>query len=196
MPAFDRDEGETAALIFQGASVRQLMQLFKVDHATVNKAVRGMMPSGTRRGFPIYDIAKVAKKVVTPDLPVEELLKKLDISQLPPTLNKEVWAAKKGQLLFEKEQGELWQTDRVEFVIGHLFRKVQMAFRLIPDQIADAMQMDGPSRSKLESLCDQQLEAIRESIVRDVDGIAALTPGIVDFAEADDQPDSEEEFDL
>lgn len=195
----DRDEdGESAAVIFKGASVRQLMQLFGADHTTVSRAVREMVPIGTRRGFPVYSVAKAAKKIVKPDLPVEDLLRKLDISDLPPTLNKEVWAAKRGQLLFEKEQGELWPTDRVEFTIGHIFRRVQMALRVIPDRVADAMQLDDKSRAMLEELCDAQLEDIRETLIRDFDTLPALTPGITDFeSDADqDQATEDEEFDL
>lgn len=185
---FDRDEGDSRAIIFQGASVSDLSRIFKVDARTIGKAVLNVPPAGTRRGFPVYHIRDVAPFFVKPKVDVETFVRNMKLEDLPATLNKEIWAAKKAQLDFEAKQGELWPTDRVVFGYATIFRIVQMAFRLIPDDISDAMEFDDSTRKRLEKLFDAQLENIRESIIKAFQAAPDLSPGIVDFDNEAEDP--------
>jgi hypothetical protein len=214
--AKDRDDGQTKAMLYEGASISQLTQLFDMDARDVSKKLREVPPSGERRGFPIWNVRDAAEALIPPAVSDSDILgyiQGMNFRDLPPALNKEVWNGLRARLRYELEQGDLWPTDRIQTIVNALVQTVRMGILLLPDKLARVDDLSPRQRSLLEKFADEVLLDLQAQIEKAMDELDPMTPGIMDFtgdgdvtgkvaagvaaAEAADiQEAGEEDFDL
>lgn len=126
---------ESAAIMYEGATVRQLSILFKQDAKVVASKMISVVPSGTRKGASLYFIYDAAPRLVKPSYEIERIIKNMNHSDLPPMLSSAFWSAQKTRAAFEEMSGDLWRTTQVVGLIARLFNSVRMILLLMPDTI-------------------------------------------------------------
>ncbi|MGV2479856.1 UNVERIFIED_CONTAM: DUF1441 family protein, partial [Salmonella enterica subsp. enterica serovar Weltevreden] len=107
---------------FNGMTIPRLAQLFRLDRRTVTEKLRPLRPTGERRGAPTYHVVDAAPYLVDPIVDIEEYLKNIGPSDLPPSLQAQYWNAQNGKLKYKEQAGDLWRTQQVLEVLTGVFR--------------------------------------------------------------------------
>lgn len=159
----------TKAILYDGANLSQLTNLFRVDHRVLVEKLSkgGCKPCGTRNGVDIYAVHEVAPYIVRPAYEIEEYIKRMHHNDLPKNVTKEFWAGLRSRQEYEQREGNLWQTSRVVEVMGGVMKLIKMSARLMVDQVDRQAELTDRQRQIVKSQCDGMLEeayrTIRES---------------------------------
>ena len=160
------DDGEqTAAIIYQGASLRQLEAIFGVNTAVIKGKISGIAPAASRRGVPVWAIRDVAPVLVKPTFDVESAIRKMSHTDLPKTLSKEFWAGQRSKQEYQIRAGELWETGKVVECVGDLFKLVSMSLKLMRDNVERQTELTLKQRHLLTNLCDGTLLDMRQAVI-------------------------------
>jgi hypothetical protein len=188
--ARDRDDGTTNAMLFEGASISQLVKAFKMDARDVSRKMRNVQPCGERRGFPIYWLKDAAAALSPPKVSEEDILAyigSMNFKNLPPALNKEVWNGLRARLRFEQEQGDLWLTERIQEVVATLMQTFRMGVLLMPDKLSRMEKLTPKAHEALRQFCDEMLADMQQRIAEAMESLEPMTPGLMDFTENGDE---------
>ena len=157
---------ESAALLYQGASIGQLALLFRRDKRTITNKITGKVePCGMRGGFPIYAVADVAGYVVPPIGDFEEAIKNMHHEDIPPLLHKNYWAGKRERQAFEREEGLLVDVYDAAAVVAEAFKNARMSIMLMPDAIEREFVLSDEHRAAMKKLVDSVLEELQTNLV-------------------------------
>ena len=195
--ARDRDAGETSAMIFEGASISQLVKIFGMDARDVSEKMRSVQPCGERRGFPIWAIRDAAPALIPPEVSEEDILHYIagmNFKNLPAALNKEVWNGLRARLRFEQEQGDLWRTEVVQTVVGKLMQTTRMGILLLPDRMNREESLTPKQREAAERIADSLLEDLQQMVVEAMSGLTGTMPGIMDYTAEDKDIGADDEL--
>lgn len=169
---------ESESILYQGANLSQLGILFKCDHRVLKQRMHGIQPVGKRQNVEIYDIAEVASRMGK--LTVEQVdaaMKRLNHDQLPKQLTKEYWNGKRARQAFEREEGDLWPTDKVIAEAGDMVKILSMELNLLIDGIERQAEMSEKQRNIAKSLVngakENMLLKLRERFVKSSPGPTA-----------------------
>lgn len=152
--AFDK---ETQAMMFEGASLSQLAQLFGQDIRKIKAKMHGLAPVKTRAGHPIYSIKEAARYLVEPMWPIEEYVKHMNHADLPMLLRKEYWAGMRSRQIYQIAQGDLWPTDKVIDHISEILKIISMSLKLTQDTVARETSLTNDQRRIIVQLMDRAL---------------------------------------
>lgn len=161
------DDPETSAIIYEGATIRQLALMFKQDPKLVTQKVSPLIPVGRRRGTPIYSVAEAAQRLVKPGYEIERVIMNMNHSDLPPMLQNAFWQAQKTRASFEEMIGDLWRTSRVVRLISVLFNSVRMTFLLLPDTIEREAGLTSEQRAVVRRVVEGALVEGRKAIMKE-----------------------------
>lgn len=152
--AFD---SETSAMLFEGASLSQLSQLFSQDIRKVKAKLHGLSPVKTRAGHPIYNVAEAARHLVQPMWGIDEYIKRMNHADLPTLLSKEYWAGMRTRQIFEEAAGDLWRTDEVTEHITEILKTISVSLRLSADSVERETSLSVQQRNTIIRLMDETL---------------------------------------
>lgn len=165
--AGDMDEA-SRGVIFDGASISQLSDIFGRDRRTVTKYLReaGVRPAATRNGYPIYKLREAATYLcdMDPDF-IDKRLQNMNPQDLPPILSKEYWNGKRARLAFLREDGQLWSTDRIESLLGLWVKTFLISSRQVVDAVDRQAQLSDSQRFALEQQIDEMIKATRKHLL-------------------------------
>jgi len=163
----DQTDDITKAILYDGANLSQLTNLFRVDHRVlVEKLAKGgCKPCGTRNGVDIFAVHEVAPYIVRPAYEIEEYIKRMHHNDLPKNVTKEFWAGLRSRQEYEQREGNLWQTSRVVEVMGGVMKLIKMSARLMVDQVDRQAELTDRQRQIVKSQCDGMLEEAYRTIV-------------------------------
>ena len=159
------NDEETNAIVYEGASISQLVRLFGRDRELINQAlVSGATPITTRGGLPIYRVADVAHLIVNPlknldDKDIERLIQKMNPIDLPKGLTKEFWSGMRQRQQYEEDAGDLWRTEKVVEHMGEVFKVVKQALLVGRDTIDEQVKLTEQQRGLVASILDSAMEA-------------------------------------
>lgn len=174
LPRSDRTnlDDESRAIIFQGASVNQLGEIFSIRSVDVMRRLAGVTPVGHgRQGNPIYRIADAApklSKVIVSDEVIVNYLRRLNPRELPPLLNKAFWEAMKVRAQYRELVGEMWLTTDVLQVASDVFQSIRMSLLLIPDRLRDETSITEAQVRLVQNVIDTALDNARERLIDDL----------------------------
>lgn len=156
-------------VIYRGASVNQLADMFGMRPETVFRRVAGIEPSGTgRNGVLIYrvpDVAPVLMRLpITADM-IREHIIRMKPSDLPPSLQKSYWDGALARHRYAKLAGELWETVEVLGCANEAFQTLRQGLLLLPDQLRGEIDLDDNQLSIVQQLVDALIEALRERLI-------------------------------
>lgn len=160
------------AMIYDGASVNQLAEMFNIRVPDVARKLGGLEPVGLgRQGNPLYRIpdaaARLIKIPVTPEM-ISGHLKRMNPKDLPPLLSKLFWDAMTSRRKYEEFAGELWLSADVMEVASDVYQSLRMSLLLIPDQLRDNTQINDAQLRMVQGIIDTALEAARERLISDL----------------------------
>jgi uncharacterized protein DUF1441 len=156
-------------IIYRGATVNQLAEIFGMRDETVYRRIAGIEPSGTgRNGAAIYAIKDVAPRLlripITAEM-VREHIIKMRPSDLPPSLQKSYWDGALARHRYAEKAGELWQTSDVISAAAEAFQTLRQGLLLLPDQLRAEIDLDDNAHSIVQTLVDALIEGLRERLI-------------------------------
>lgn len=161
------DDPETSAIIYEGATIRQLALMFKMDPKVVTSKVSTLIPAGRRRGTPIYSIPEAAARLVKPGYEIERVLMNMNHSDLPPMLQNAFWSAQKTRAAYEEMIGDLWRTSKVVRLISVLFNSVRMILLLLPDTIEREAGLSREQKAVVRRVVEGALVEGRKAVMKE-----------------------------
>lgn len=153
-------DAETKAALYEGLNCSQLIQLFRRDYKTVQKAIHesGIKPVATRYGADIYAVHEIAPYLVKPVFDVETYIRRMDPRDLPQRLSREFWTAMKSKQEVEEKAGMLWRTEKIVEQVGELLKLVKMSSLLMLDAVERQTELTERQRSIIRSLTHGMLD--------------------------------------
>ena len=164
------DDAETASILYEGATMRQLAIMFKMDPKVVMGKVSSLVPVGRRRGTAVYAVAEAAQRLVKPSYEIERVIMGMNHSDLPPMLQNAFWSAQKTRATYEEMIGDLWRTSKVVRLISVLFNSVRMALMLLPDTLEREAGLTREQRAVVRRVVDGAIVEGRKAIMREFEG--------------------------
>lgn len=164
------DDPESAAIIYEGATIRQLAIMFKMDPKVVTSKVSSLVPVGRRKGTSIYSIPEAASRLVKPGYDIERVIMNMNHSDLPPMLQNAFWSAQKTRASYEEMIGDLWRTSRVVRLISVLFNSVRMILLLLPDTIEREAGLSREQKAVVRRVVEGALVEGRKAIMKEFEG--------------------------
>lgn len=167
-------DAESRAIIYQGASVNQLAEMFKIKSPDIMRRLGDLLPVGTgRQGNPIYNVAEAAARlvppVVTPEM-IDRYMRSVNHAHLPPMVSKFYWQGKRDREKYLQEANELWHTEDVVRVAGDVFQSLRLSIMLIPDVLRDEADLNDGQFQIVQKIVDEALEGTRARLVDDLGG--------------------------
>lgn len=153
---------------FNGMTIPRLAQLFRLDRRTVTEKLRPLRPTGERRGAPTYHVVDAAPYLVDPIVDIEEYLKNIGPSGLPPSLQAQYWNAQNGKLKYKEQAGDLWRTQQVLEVLTGVFRSLTQSLRLLADRVEAQTGLTPEQRAIIErEVSDKAIDMLRQRLIED-----------------------------
>lgn len=156
---------EQRNILFQGASLSDLMIIFRLDRRTIQSRIADVPSCGKRNGGLIYQIRDVAPYLVRPSGDIEEHIRKMRPNDLPALLSKEFWNGQRSKLRYLEEVGQLWRTDRVLTALAEVFKTVRMNLLLLPDALERKAALNDKQLDEIRMLIDGTLEETRNALI-------------------------------
>lgn len=159
-----------AKLMYIGATVPQLAELFGLSQKTVNQRLLGRVkqskPLGATDKDPArYHIRDAAPYLCEPKVDIEELLKGLTPAKFPPMLQDAFWKAQKSRLDVEQQLGNLWSTERVVEVLAECFKPCRMAILMFEEVLEQEEELTPNQRAVIRRMSDDLLNSLNEGLV-------------------------------
>jgi hypothetical protein len=129
-------DANSRTLLYEGANLSQMEELFKIDHRTLVAKLHGLAPIGKRGQGMIYDVAEAAKRMATmTEDQVDTAIRRLNHADLPKALTKEYWAGQLTKQTYLEKAGELWSTTDVVTNVGEMVKALKMELDLVCDAV-------------------------------------------------------------
>jgi hypothetical protein len=147
------------------ANQSQLAGLFKRDPKAMTRLLDGLAPAGERRGFKIYRIDEAAQRLVKPGYEVEEYLRRMHPSDMPPLLGKEFWNGQRARQAFEENEGDLWRTAEMVAIFAEACQTIRTSMLLFRDALEREETLTEEQSVIVQSLIDGAIKDIQEALV-------------------------------
>lgn len=157
---------EDAELVATGlANQSQLAGLFKRDPKNMTRLLDGLAPAGERRGFKVYRIDEAAQRLVKPGYEVEDYLRRMHPSDMPPLLGKEFWNGQRARQAFEENEGDLWRTAEMVAVFAEACQTVRTSMLLFRDAVEREESLSEEASTIIQGLIDGAIKDIQVALV-------------------------------
>lgn len=147
------------------ANQSQLAGLFKRDPKQMTRLLDGLAPAGERRGFKVYRIDEAAQRLVKPGYEVEEYMRRMHPSDMPPLLGKEFWNGQRARQAFEENEGDLWRTAEMIAVFAEACQTIRTSMLLFRDALEREETLSEEQSATVQRLIDGAIKDIQEALV-------------------------------
>lgn len=142
-------------IVHIGATPTELGMMFGMTPQEVNRRIVGkVVPTKTEHKLPRYRVGDAAPFLCNVEFDVEEYLKGLSPSKLPPGLQKAFWAALNARQDYEENRGDLWRTQRVVEVLAEVFKALNMTAQMFEDTVSQKHVLTPEQREMIIELSD------------------------------------------
>lgn len=157
---------EVQRLIYDGATVTTLGEIFGLDHKEVNKRIAGRVQPKIAAGTRVltYRIRDVAPYLCDIKTDPEEMIKNLSPSKLPPALQDAFWKAQNSRQKWEESRGDLWRTSRVFEAVAGAFKVVRLTILMFADTVSQRTDLSPEQRRIIQELGDSLLNSLSQSL--------------------------------
>lgn len=155
-------------VIFDGATLSQLCELFHMDFRTLTRRLRrsDVKPCGKRNSYDIYQVHEVAPWVLPPKMDIEEYIKNMNPQDLPKMLTKEYWAGLSSRQNYLRKEGELWSTDEIQTAFAEIVQVLTMNARVIEDEVDRKAELTPRQRQIVKESIDSLINTSREKLTK------------------------------
>lgn len=147
------------------ANQTQLAGLFRRDAKTLPRLLEGLAPAGERAGVKVYRIEEAAQRLVKPGYEVEEALRRMHPSDMPPLMGKEFWNGQRARQAFEENEGDLWRTAEMVAVFAEACQTVRTSMLLFRDAVEREEALTEEQAVIIQGLIDGAIKDIQEALV-------------------------------
>ena len=140
--------------------------MFGMTPQEVNRRIVGkVVPVKTEHKLPRYRVGEAAPFLCNVEFDIEEYLKGMTPSKMPPALNKAFWSALRARQDYEEERGDLWRTQRVVEVLGEVFKSISMTAQMFEDTVSQSHELTVRQREVIIELSDGLRASARQALV-------------------------------
>lgn len=188
----DNIDMASRGVLYEGANLTQLCQLFGMDFRTVTAKMHGVPPDGVRGRSSVWKISTAAPHLVKPIYDIESYMRNMSHNDLPKMLTKEFWAGQRSRQEFELKAGDSWPTADIVEKVGELMKTFKMSARLFVDAVDRQSQLTQKQRDIIKNLTDGMLEECHHQVVKNftytpTSGASIYVENVVEKAEDDDE---------
>jgi hypothetical protein len=154
--------------VVNGVTLSWLCQVFKVSQYDAKKRLRDCptKPAQDGRVQAVYDVAEAAKYLVAPVHDIDEYMKTIKASDLPPHLQESYWSMMNKKQKWEENAGQLWRTEKVLEVLGDVFQLVKGSIQLWPDAVERSAGLNATQKASLRAQCDGLQKDIHQRLLQ------------------------------
>lgn len=163
-----------------------LAQVLDLNPETVRRRLRRVQPVGHGDGHqkrPVYDFRKVLPYLIKSEMDAATLLETINPNDLPPSINKTIWEAKRIKLKYEIEAGQAWATEDVLEVFGTVFMAIKDRTKLWVDDLRE--QCKGMTGPEVLDALQEHIDAYQAALHSDLIEIPKRRATQSKFAEAE-----------
>lgn len=155
-------------VIYDGATLSQLCELFHMDFRTLTRRLRrsDVKPCGKRNSYDIYQVHEVAPWVLPPKMDIEEYIKNMNPQDLPKMLTKEYWAGLRSRQNYLREEGELWSTTEIQSAFSEIVQILTMNARVIEDEVDRKAELTPRQRAVVKECIDSLINSSRDKLAK------------------------------
>lgn len=156
---------EEKLVIYEGASVSMLGELFGMDNRDITRKLAKLKPCGQRNGWPIYKIGEAAAYLVEPVIDIETYIKTLKPADLPTALQDAYWKGQLSKQRWEENAKHLWRTEAVMSVFTETFKTIRQNLMLFSDAVEAKTGLTEEQRATIEGMTDGVLDELRRALL-------------------------------
>lgn len=160
----DKDELQS---VFNGCSISLLSQIFGLDPREVAKRITPLAASGTRNGYPVYELKEAARYLVEPIVDMEDFIQSMKPSDLPVPVQKAYWEGRLARQRFEENAKLLWRTEKVMDVFVNVFKKLRSTLVMFDDTVEAAAGTTEAQRRIMRQIADGLLNDLRDGLIEE-----------------------------
>lgn len=149
-----------------GVTITFLAQVFGMAKHTVRKRIGDLPPLRRVRNAPIYNFVQACSFLVEPKIDIQEYLKTIRPSELPPALHKDFWDAMNKRQKWAEAAGDLWHTEDVMEVFGEVFKLIKSTSQLWVDNLDRVRELTPDQRRALVTAVDGLLDEVHTNLIR------------------------------
>lgn len=149
----------------KGVSVNWLSQVFKMTPENVRRRLADCPPVAVDGKANKYDVKDAAEYLVDPKIDLDRYLKDMKSSDLPASLQKEIWDARLKRQKWEVQAGELWHTSDVLAVLSSTFGIIKSSVQLWPDTVERQTGITDAQRELLIKLGDTLQNEVHQGLL-------------------------------
>lgn len=161
-PAKEADSELTAT---SQANQTQLAAMFRRDPKAMPRLLDGLAPAGERRGAKVYWIDEAAQRLVKPGYEVEDYIRRMHPSDMPPLMGKEFWNGQRARQAFEENEGDLWRTAQMVAVFAEAAQTMRTSMLLFRDALEREESLTEEQSVIVQGLIDGAINDMQESLV-------------------------------
>ena len=161
-----------------------LALVLNLNPETVRKRLRRVRPIGYSDGAqkrPVYDFTKVLPYLIKSDMDAATLLETINPNDLPPSINKTIWEARRIKLKYEIEAGLAWADEDVLEVFGAVFMAIKDRTKLWVDDLRE--QCKGMTGPEVLDALQQHIDAYQSALHSDLIDIPKRRATLSKFSE-------------
>jgi len=160
------DETSADSIIFEGADLKQLSNIFRMDKKTIQAKLQGNVEPVAKRGkAELFNIREAAAYLVTPPYDIDEFIRKMTtVQQLPFMVRKEFWAGMRSKQAYEKDAAELWPTTEVEEILTKVFLTTRQSLLISREIVERETELTAKQRKLIIEIIDNTLNQIYDRI--------------------------------
>lgn len=147
------------------ANQTQLAAMFRRDPKAMSRLLDGLAPAGERSGSKVYWIDEAAQRLVKPGYEIEQYLKRMHQSDLPPLLGKEFWNGQRARQAYEENEGDLWRTSEMVAVFAEAAQTMRTSMLLFRDALEREESLTPEQSAAVQGLIDGAIKDMSESLV-------------------------------
>lgn len=157
--------GLSAVSVKNGVTVNWLASVFGKTTEWVRKRLVDCPPMSQHGKSFRYDIKVAAEYLVDPKVDIAAYLRDLKATDLPASLQKEIWDARLKRQKWEAAAGDLWHTQDVMAVLSSTFAIVKSTIQLWPDTVERQEGLSDEQRQLLVRLGDTLQDEIYQGLL-------------------------------
>ncbi len=149
-------------------SVSKIAEAFRMDRRTVTKRLqeKGVAPSGSRRGNPVYDVADAAEALYSES---QKIAGGMDLDQFPDA-RKAWYQSENERLKFEEKIRQLIPDDEFARELSFMAKTVAAGLDSLPDMLERDAGLAPEAIERVQATIDALREQMYQAAIADAEG--------------------------
>ena len=144
---------------------RTLATVFGIHPQTLERYLVGCPTVGERGNRKLYDFKEAASYIVKPKMTPKDFVKTLNVTDLPPAINKAFWDAQRSRIRYKLEAQESWDTEDVIAVLGETFMLIKDTLQMATEEVRERARLTDEQAVMFEQFIDELRKELRQKLI-------------------------------